>query len=212
MREPPSPIRVLLVDDHQVVLHGLAQFFETQEELEVVGQATTGEQAIGLLETTSPHVALLDLRLPDTDGISLCRELRTRRPELICLMLSSFGEESAVADALLGGAAGYMLKDAPLHEVVAVIREVAAGHTIFDSALTSRVLARLRVQGTEPTIQGLSPQERRVLVLIAEGMTNREIAQEMYLAEQTVKNYVSSLLSKLGLKRRAQAAQLFRDS
>ncbi len=211
MRDAPSPIRVFLVDDHQVVLHGLTQFFDTQEDLAVVGQATTGKQAISLVQEMAPDVAVLDLRLPDMDGISLCRELRAHRPELVCLMLSSSGEETAVADALLGGAAGYVLKDAPLTEVTAAIREVAAGRTMLDPVLTNRVLARLRGEVTEPTIEALSPQERRVLALIAVGMTNREIAQEMYLAEQTVKNYVSSLLSKLGVKRRTQAATMFRE-
>jgi two-component system, NarL family, response regulator DevR len=206
-----SVINLLLVDDHQVVLHGLAQFFQTQPDLEVVGEATTGRQALDLLDEINPHVAVLDLRLPDMDGISLCRELRALRPELACLMLSSFRDETVVVDAVLGGAAGYVLKDAPLVEVADAIRDVGAGRSILDPDLATRVLARLRGEVTEPALQSLTTQERRVLNLIADGLSNKEIAKDLFLAEQTVKNYVSSLLSKLGLKRRTQAATLFRD-
>jgi two-component system, NarL family, response regulator DevR len=206
-----ATIRLLLVDDHQVVLHGLVQFFQTQPDLEVVGEATTGRQALDLLEEAHPDVAVLDLRLPDMDGISLCRELRALRPELACLMLSSFRDETVVVDAVLGGAAGYVLKDAPLVEVADAIRDVGAGRSILDPELATRVLARLRGEVTEPALQSLTTQERRVLNLIADGLSNKEIAKDLFLAEQTVKNYVSSLLSKLGLKRRTQAATLFRD-
>lgn len=200
-----DPIRLLLVDDHEVVLRGLSDFFGSQPDLVVVAEARDGTEALQSLESSEMDVAVLDLRLPDMDGISLCRELRARRPDLACLMLSSFADETAVVDALLGGAAGYILKDAPLRDVSEAIRRVATGQSIVEPGVTERVLARLRA-GSTPGLETLTPQERRVFDLITEGLTNREIAERLFLAEQTVKNYVSSLLSKLGLKRRTQAA------
>lgn len=200
-----DPLRLLLVDDHEVVLRGLSDYFGSQPDLVVVGEARDAAETLEMLEVAVPDVAVLDLRLPDMDGISLCRELRARRPDLICLMLSSFADETAVVDALLGGAAGYILKDAPLREVSDAIRRVAAGQSIVEPGVTERVLARLR-SGSVSALDTLTPQERRVFNLITEGLTNREIAERLFLAEQTVKNYVSSLLSKLGLQRRTQAA------
>lgn len=200
-----DPIRLLLVDDHEAVLRGLSDYFGSQTDLEVVAEARNGAEALGGLASSAPDVAVLDLRLPDMDGISLCRELRAQRPDLACLMLSSFSDESAVVDALLGGAAGYILKDAPLREVSEAIRRVAVGQSIIEPGVTERVLARLR-GGSTPALETLTPQEKRVLHLVTEGLTNREIAERLFLAEQTVKNYVSSLLAKLGLKRRTQAA------
>ena len=200
-----KPIRLLLVDDHEVVLRGLSDYFGSQADLVVVGEARDAAEALEMLDSAVPDVAILDLRLPDMDGISLCRELRARRPDLVCLMLSSFADETAVVDALLGGAAGYILKDAPLRDVSEGIRRAATGQSIVEPGVTERVLARLRA-GSTPGLEALTPQERRVLRLITEGLTNREIADRLFLAEQTVKNYVSSVLSKLGLKRRTQAA------
>ena len=200
-----NPIRLLLVDDHEVVLRGLSDYFGSQADLVVVAEAGDGAGALESLASAVPDVAVLDLRLPDMDGISLCRELRARRPDLVCLMLSSFADETAVVDAVLGGAAGFILKEAPLRDVSEAIRRVAAGQSIIEPGVAERVLARLRA-GSEPALGRLTPQERRVLHLVTEGLTNREIAERLFLAEQTVKNYVSSLLSKLGLRRRAQAA------
>ena len=200
-----DPIRLLLVDDHEVVLRGLSDYFGSQPDMVVVGEARDASEALGSLASTVPDVAVLDLRLPDMDGISLCSELRARRPDLVCLMLSSFADETAVVDALLGGAAGYILKDAPLRDVSEAIRHVAAGESIVEPGVAERILARLR-SGSAPAVESLTPQERRVLKLISQGLTNREIAERLFLAEQTVKNYVSSLLAKLGLKRRTQAA------
>lgn len=203
-------IRLLLVDDHEVVLRGLSDYFGSQSDLLVVAEARDGAEALQALASSLPDVAVLDLRLPDMDGISLCRELRTRRPDLVCLMLSSFADETAVVDAVLGGAAGFILKDAALRDVSEAIRRVAGGGSIIEPGVTERVLARLR-RGSASGLDRLTPQERRVLHLITEGLTNREIAERLVLAEQTVKNYVSSLLSKLGLKRRTQAATYARD-
>lgn len=198
-------ISILLVDDHHIVLHGLSSFIETQDDLDVAGKAMTAADALAFLERADTDVALLDVRLPDMDGISLCREIRARHPSVKCLMLSSFGDKGAMLEALIAGASGYLLKDASLVDVVASLRKVAAGESLMDPALTSEVLNRLRrVHHEEPP--SLTEQEERVLDLVAEGLSNREIGLQLYLAEQTVKNYVSSILSKLGLQRRTQAA------
>ena len=203
-------IRLLLIDDHEVVLRGLCEYFESESDLVVAGAAGNAAEALSLLGEVNPDVAIIDLRLPDMDGITLCRELRARHPDLACLILSSFADESAVVDAILAGAAGYILKDAPLREVSEAIRQVARGDFIIEPGITERVLARLRGDST-PAVDRLTAQEQRVLSLITEGLTNREIAERMFLAEQTVKNYVSSLLAKLGLKRRTQAARYAQD-
>lgn len=210
MSQQVDTIRLLLVDDHEVVLRGLSEYFGSEPDLVVAGAAGDAAEALRLLDEVHPQVAVIDLRLPDMDGITLCRELRARRPDLVCLMLSSFADETAVVDAILGGAAGYILKDAPLREVSEAIRQVAHGNFIIEPGITERVLARLRGDST-PGVERLTVQEQRVLDLITEGLTNREIAERMFLAEQTVKNYVSSLLAKLGLKRRTQAARYVQD-
>ncbi len=203
----PDPIRLLLVDDHEVVLHGLRHFFETQPDLQVVATASSFEAALAAAESCAPDVALLDLRLGDDDGISLCREIRTRCPNVACLMLSSYGAEDVMIEAVLGGAGGYVLKDAPLREVAEAIRVVARGGSTMDPRLIARAVNRLRPDPVRNKLAELTSQEQRILDLVAEGLTNREVAQQMHLAEQTVKNYVSNILSKLGLKRRTQAVR-----
>ncbi|MDQ4124044.1 MAG: response regulator transcription factor [Actinomycetota bacterium] len=201
-----DPVRLLLVDDHDVVLHGLAEFFEHVPEIEVVGRALSGEEALGLLASANADVALLDLRLPAMDGIALCREIRSRRPETRCLILSSFGDEDAVIEAMLGGASGFVLKESPLEEVARAVKKVAAGESPIDPALTARVFSRMRTDPRAHKLDLLTPQERRILDLIAEGSSNKQIAADLFLAEQTVKNYVSSILAKLEVRGRTQAA------
>lgn len=206
-----GPISVLLVDDHHIVLHGLSAFLESQEDIVVAGKAMNAEDALSSLANKEPAVALLDVRLPDMDGITLCREIRARHPAVSCLMLSSFADREAMLEALIAGASGYILKDASLPEVVLGIRRVAAGESLMDPALTSEVLGRLRRSGQDEKAPPLTPQEERILDLITEGLSNREIGERLNLAEQTVKNYVSSVLSKLGLQRRTQAVVYQKD-
>lgn len=205
----PVETQVLLVDDHEIVRHGLAAYVASTSDLRVWRSAASAAEALELLRAdpeTLPDVAVLDVRLPDMDGISLCREIRAEFPSVGCLMLSSFTNQDSVFGALLAGAAGYVPKDAPLEDVMTAIREVAAGRSLLDPALTAQVLDRIRQQDRKMGTEALTDSERRVLDLISTGMTNREISAELHLAEQTVKNYVSSLLSKLGMKRRTQAA------
>ena len=199
-----SDIRVLLVDDHRIVLHGLTEYLAGVEGIEVVGTALSGKEALRIVKDAEPRVALLDVRLPDMDGIELCREIRTRCPQVMCLMFSSYPNEQAMFEAILAGASGYILKEARLEEVVAGIRAVAAGKSLLDPQMTQRLLERIR----NPALMApsLSPQESKMVDLIAQGLTNREIGDLLSLAEQTVKNYVSAILAKLGLQRRSQVA------
>ena len=176
--------------------------------MEVVGEAGTAEEAYGRIPATKPDVAVLDVRLPDGDGIEVCREVRSRHPEIACIMLTSFADDDAVYAAIMAGAAGYVLKQVRGTDLVDGVRRVAAGDSLLDPSVTARVLERLRHKDDEDELSVLTDQERKILELIAEGLTNRQIGERMFLAEKTVKNYVSSLLAKLGLERRTQAAVL----
>ncbi|MFD6176682.1 MULTISPECIES: response regulator [unclassified Isoptericola] len=203
-----APVRVFLVDDHEVVRRGVADLLGMEDDLEVVGVAGTAAEALARVPALRPDVVVLDVRLPDGDGVSVCRELRSRT-DVAVLMLTSFDDDESLFDAILAGASGYVLKQVRGTDLVAGIRTVAAGGSTLDPKATGRVLARMRHQGEgDDPLAELTPQERRVLGLVGEGMTNRQIGAELFLAEKTVKNYVSSLLAKLGLERRVQAAVL----
>ena len=203
-------IRVYLVDDHEVVRRGLRELIELEDDLEIVGEAGTAGMALAGIAKTEPDVAVLDVRLPDGNGVEVCRDARTRQPSLACLMLTSFGDDEALFDAIMAGAAGYLLKDIRGADLIDAIRRVAAGDSLLDPALTGKVLQRLRDGDKEdPRLASLSDQERRILELIAEGLTNREIGGELHLAEKTVKNYVSNLLAKLDMQRRTEAAVFY---
>jgi DNA-binding NarL/FixJ family response regulator len=198
--------RVFLLDDHEVVRRGLRELLESEGDLEVVGEAGTAEEAYGRIPATSPDVAVLDVRLPDGDGIEVCREIRSRHPEIACIMLTSFAEDDAVYAAIMAGAAGYVLKQVRGTDLVDGIRRVADGQSLLDPTVTTRVLERLRHKDDEDELSALSDQERKILDLIAEGLTNRQIGERMFLAEKTVKNYVSNMFTKLGMSRRTEAA------
>jgi DNA-binding NarL/FixJ family response regulator len=199
-------VRVFLLDDHEIVRRGLRELFEAQEDLQVVGEASNAEEAMTRVPPTRPDVAVLDVRLPGTSGIEVCRDLRALLPDLRCLMLTSFADDDALFSAILAGASGYLLKQIRGPELVSAVRRVAEGQSLIDPALTATVMERLRGKQEDERIAKLSPQERRILDLIAEGKTNRQIGAEMYLAEKTVKNYVSNLLAKMGFSRRTEAA------
>ncbi len=201
------PIRVFLLDDHELVRTGLRALFETEEDMEVVGEAGTAAEALARVPAVRPDVAILDVRLPDGSGVEVCRELRTSMPGTACLMLTSYSDDEALFTAIMAGAAGYVLKEVGNSDLVDDVRQVSTGRSLLDPALVERVLDRMR-QGSEEDarLAALTPQERRILDLIVQGKTNRQIADELYLAEKTVKNYVSNLLSKLGMQRRTEAA------
>jgi DNA-binding NarL/FixJ family response regulator len=199
-------VRVFLLDDHEIVRRGLRELLEAQTDLEVVGEASNAEEALTRVPPTRPDVAILDVRLPGVSGIEVCRDLRALVPDLRCLMLTSFADDEALFSAILAGASGYLLKQIRGPELVMAIRRVAEGQSLIDPALTATVMERLRGKHEDERIARLSPQERRILDLIAEGKTNRQIGAEMYLAEKTVKNYVSNLLAKMGFSRRTEAA------
>jgi two-component system, NarL family, response regulator DevR len=200
-------VRVFVVDDHEVVRRGVRDMLESEDDFEVVGEAGTVEEALNRIPATSPDVAVLDVRLPDGSGVDLCRELRSRHPTIACLMLTSFNDDEALFDASVAGAAGYVLKQVKGNTITEAVRQVGAGRSLLDPAMTARVMARLRTGPSEdPLLAGLSGQERRILDLLADGKTNRQIAGEMFLAEKTVKNYVSNLLNKMGMSRRTEAA------
>jgi DNA-binding NarL/FixJ family response regulator len=200
-------IRVFLVDDHEVVRRGVRNILDAEPDTEVVGEAGTMASALARVTALRPDVAVLDVRLPDGDGVSLCREIRSTLPGTACLMLTSYGDDQALLGAIMAGAAGYVQKQAPAPELVGAIRLVATGQSTLDAHATERVMARLRERMTAvDPLSALSDQERRVLELVAEGLTNRQIADRMSLAEKTAKNYVSSVLTKLGMQRRSQAA------
>lgn len=201
----PMTIRVFLLDDHEVVRRGLRDLLEAEDGFVVVGEAGTAEEAFGRIPATTPDVAVLDVRLPDGDGIEVCRDIRSRHPEIQCLILTSFADDEALLSAIMAGAAGYLLKQVKGTDLVGGIRRVGSGESLLDPALTERVLERLR-SPEDDELASLTTQERRILDLIAEGLTNRQIGERMYLAEKTVKNYVSNLLSKLGMSRRTEAA------
>ncbi|MET8508379.1 response regulator transcription factor [Streptomyces sp. NPDC004787] len=206
-----APTRVFLVDDHEVVRRGLHDLIDDEPDMEVVGEASTAEQALARGPALRPDVAVLDVRLPDGDGISVCRELRSRMPELACLMLTSFDDEDALLDAIMAGAAGYVLKQIKGSDLVSAVRTVATGQSMLDPATTARLMHSLRDPETakppeDERLAVLSERERSVLELIGEGLTNRQIAKRLYLSEKTVKNHISRLLGKLGVERRVQAA------
>jgi DNA-binding NarL/FixJ family response regulator len=200
------PTRVFLLDDHEVVRRGLRELIEAEDDLEVVGEAGTANEAYGRIPATSPNVAVLDVRLPDGDGIEVCREIRSKHPEIACIMLTSFAEDDAVYAAIMAGAAGYVLKQVRGTDLVDGIRKVAGGQSLLDPSVTTRVLERLRHKDDEDELAVLTDQERKILELIADGLTNRQIGEHMFLAEKTVKNYVSNMFTKLGMSRRTEAA------
>lgn len=201
------PVRVFLLDDHEIVRRGLAQLIDAQDDMTVVGEAGTAAEAVHRAPTVHPDVAVLDVRLPDGNGVEVCRELRSRLPGLACLMLTSFADDEALFDSIMAGAAGYVLKEIRSGELVEAIRKVATGRSLLDPGATARVLDRLRRgEPEDDRLARLTDQERAVLDLIGEGLTNREIGEQLHLAEKTVKNYVTGLLAKLGLQRRTQAA------
>jgi two-component system response regulator DevR len=200
-------IRVFLLDDHEVVRRGLRELLEGEPDMEVVGEAGSAEQAVRRIAALRPDVAILDARLGDGSGIDVCREVRSADESIRALILTSYDDDAALLAAVLAGAAGYVLKQIRGSSLVDAVRRVAAGESLLDPALTGRLLARTQPGSAEPpALRSLTEQERRVLGCIAEGLTNREIARRLHLAEKTVKNYVSSLLAKLGMQRRTQAA------
>ncbi len=204
-----DPIRVYLLDDHDVVREGLRFLLEAQGDIEVVGDSASAVEATARIPALRPDVAILDGRLPDGSGIEVCRAVRGVDPEIKALILTSYDDDEALFAAIMAGAAGYVLKEIRSNDLVSAVRTVAAGNSLIDPALTVKVLERVRNgNAIAPELADLTDQERIILGHIAEGMTNRQIAEQMFLAEKTVKNYVSSILSKLGLERRTQAAVL----
>ncbi len=200
-------VRVFLLDDHEVVRRGLRDLLEAEDDLVVVGEAGTAAEALSRIPPTRPNVAILDVRLPDGSGVEVCRDIRSRHPEIQCLILTSFSDDEALFQAIMAGAAGYLLKQVKGQDLVTGVRQVAKGQSLLDPAVTARVLDRLRAgPETDERLAHLTSQERKILDLIADGLTNRQIAEQVHLAEKTVKNYVSNLLTKLGMERRTQAA------
>ena len=207
--ETSLAIRIFLVDDHEIVRRGLADLIEDEEDLEVVGEAASVAEALARVPKSDADVAVLDVRMPDGNGVELCRELRSMRPELNCLMLTSYADDEALFDAIMAGAAGFVLKQVLGNDIVDAVRTVGQGGSLLDPRTTAALLGRIRRKREESDpVATLSDQERAVLDLIGEGLTNRQISERMFLAEKTVKNYVSHLLAKLGMQRRTQAAVL----
>jgi DNA-binding NarL/FixJ family response regulator len=206
MSDGPA-IRVFLLDDHEIVRRGLRDLLEVESDIEVVGEGGSAAEALARIPAVRPDVAVLDVRLPDGNGVEVCREVRSRLPEVRCLMLTSFADDEALFDAIMAGASGYVLKQIRGNELVDAVRAVAAGKSLLDAGATARVLERLRHgEQRDEKLAALTDQERRILELIGEGLTNRQIGQQLHLAEKTVKNYVSNMLAKLGMERRTQAA------
>jgi two-component system response regulator DevR len=199
------PIHVLLVDDHEVVRRGLRELLSDEPDIEVVAEAGSVDEALAVAMHVEPDVAVVDVRLGDGDGVSLCRELRSRPNPPKCLMLTAFDDEEAMVGAIMAGAAGYLLKQVRGQDVVTAVREVAAGRSLLDPVTTARVLEKMR-NPPHDELEDLTERERAVLDLIGRGHSNREIAEHLFLAEKTVKNYVTSVLAKLGMQRRTQAA------
>ncbi|MEU3352040.1 response regulator transcription factor [Streptomyces sp. NPDC037389] len=208
MREQ-GKITVFLLDDHEVVRRGVHEMLAGEPDIEVVGEAGTAADALVRIPATRPDVAVLDVRLPDGSGVEVCREIRSQDENIKCLMLTSYADDEALFDAIMAGAAGYVLKAIRGNELLSAVRDVAAGKSLLDPVATARVLERLRDGRNsrgDDRLASLTDQERRILDLIGEGLTNRSIGERLHLAEKTIKNYVSSLLSKLGMERRSQAA------
>jgi len=202
-----APIKVFLLDDHEIVRRGVKDLLEAEPGITVIGEAGTAASALARIPALKPDVAVLDVRLPDGDGVSVCRDIRSQLPEVACLMLTSFGDDEALFDAIMAGAAGYVLKQIRGTDLVGAVKTVAAGRSLLDPEAASRVMARMRDQSrrSDP-LAALTGQERKILELIGEGLTNRQIGERLFLAEKTVKNYVSALFAKLGMERRTQAA------
>ncbi len=202
-------LTVFLVDDHEVVRRGVADLVNDEDDLTVIGQASSVAEALARVPALKPDVVVLDIRLPDGNGVELCRELKSRLPDLNCLMLTSFTDEQAMMDAILAGAGGYVIKDIKGMDLLSAVRTVGAGRSLLDNRAAAALMRRLRDSVQQPgPLAGLTDQERTVLDLVGEGLTNRQIAERMFLAEKTVKNYVSRLLAKLGMERRTQVAVL----
>ncbi|WP_457030498.1 response regulator [Kitasatospora sp. P5_F3] len=201
-------VKVFLLDDHEVVRRGVHDLLDAEPDLVVVGEAATAGQAIARVPALRPDVAVLDMRLPDGDGVTVCRELRSRMPDLACLMLTSFDDEEALLDSIMAGAAGYVLKQISGTDLVSAVRTVASGQSMLDPGAATRLMARMRGDANPqaPAFPELTGREREILALIGEGLTNRQIGERLYLAEKTVKNHISRLLAKLGVERRVQAA------
>lgn len=200
-------MKVVLVDDHEVVRQGLKTLIDSQDDLDVVGEAGDVDNAIRQVGYHSPDVVVMDVRLPDGTGVEACREIRSRWPDVKVLMLTSYADEEALVSSIMAGASGYVLKRIDSGDLVDAVRRVGNGESLLDPNLTDRLFARIRGdEPDDPLLARLSPQERKILDLIAEGKTNRQIAEELFLAEKTVKNYVSNLLSKLEMSRRSEAA------
>ncbi|HEV7956690.1 MAG: DNA-binding response regulator [Microbacteriaceae bacterium] len=206
-------ISVFLVDDHELVRRGLIELLQSQSDITVVGEAATVEQGRTRIAAVRPDVAILDVHLPDGNGVDLCRDVRSDNPDLRCLILTAYDDDEAVVASVVAGASGYVLKDVRGSGLIDALRAVAAGRSLLDAAQVRRVGERLRSERAgDPRLESLSTREREVLDLIADGLTNREIGERLSLAEKTIKNYVSGVLSKLGLQRRTQAAILQRES
>lgn len=200
-------VRVFLLDDHEIVRRGIAEVIGLQSDITVVGEAGTAAEAITRIRASQPDVAILDVRLADGDGIEVCREIRSLFPHIQVLMLTSYSDDEALLNAFMAGASGYILKEIRGSDLISTIRQVAAGHSLLDPNVTGQVLERLRNGNREKNeLSGLTEQEKAILNLIGEGMTNRQIGERMHLAEKTIKNYVTGLLAKLGMQRRTQAA------
>ena len=210
MGTTPDPIRVFLLDDHEVVRRGVAALLEAEDDIQVVGEAGTAASALPRIRAVRPDVAVLDVRLPDGSGVEVCRDVRSEMPEIGCLMLTSFADDEALFQAVLAGASGYVLKQIHGSDLVGAVRTIAGGGSLLDPVSTARILDRLRTPQAQEVdrLEGLSPQERQIVYLIGEGMTKRQIGERLFLAEKTVKNYVSHILSTLGLQRRTQVAVL----
>ncbi len=201
-------LSVFLVDDHEVVRQGLRHLLEAESDISVVGEAATAGETLPRIGATKPDVAVLDVRLPDGDGVSLCRDIRSQYPEIKCLMLTSYSDDEAMVASVIAGASGYILKDVKGNDLVESIRKVSAGQSLVDLAAAEKVLEFIREtdRPKRDTDDGLTPQENKILDLIAKGYTNKQIGSELFLAEKTVKNYVSNMLTKLGMSRRTEAA------
>jgi DNA-binding NarL/FixJ family response regulator len=204
-----SPARVFLLDDHEIVRRGVRELIELEDDLEVVGEAGSVDEALRRIPAVRPDVAILDVQLGDGTGIEVCREIRSSHPGIRCLMLTSFADDEAMLDSVVAGAAGYVLKQIVGNDLVESIRRVHAGESLLDPATAARAMERLR-RGPEEDerIASLSPREREILLHLADGLTNRQIGEAMFLAEKTVKNYMSNVLMKLGMARRTEAAVL----
>ena len=206
-KEKPETLRIELVDDHEVVRNGLKAMLDAEDDLEVVGEAGTVEEAIRRVGFDEPDVVILDVRLPDGSGVEACREIRTRWPDIHVLMLTSFADDEALFSSILAGASGYVLKQIKGVDLIESVRKVGRGESLLDPEMTDRVFRRIRgEEQDDPLLSRLSKQERRILEYISEGLTNRQISEEMFLAEKTVKNYVSNVLAKLEMSRRSEAA------